>query len=96
MWKLRIGILVTSGVFALGLSSAAWATRGVGDPFLRCQQGGADCIVSSPAITDVAGAVKTSIGAITASRTRPSRKTRKHREPVNSRHGKLRGRHIKA
>ena len=28
MWKLRIGVLVTSGVFALGLTSTAWAASG--------------------------------------------------------------------
>lgn len=28
MWKLRIGVLVTSGLMALGLSSSAWADQG--------------------------------------------------------------------
>lgn len=91
MWKLRIGVLVSSGLLAVATGGPAWATTASpngGSAATRVSSGGP---TSSPSVTPV-----TSISAITISRARHgkaeqvARKTHKkkvicHKRPRNRR-----------
>jgi hypothetical protein len=92
MWKLRVGILVTSGVFALGLSSAAWAmssmsstsadgSNGCGsDTATRSDGGTTSSGADTPCVTTTSiGGVKTSIGAVTTSRPKAHSVRKRHK-----------------
>ncbi|HTX31969.1 MAG TPA: hypothetical protein VMD09_11315 [Solirubrobacteraceae bacterium] len=109
MWKLRVSILVTSGVLALGLSSAAWATSGLhanaegggsasaggsnscGEYIATRGDGGTTSSgADTPCVTTTSiGGIKTSIGAVTASRREAHSARKRHGlgRPVRHRRG---------
>lgn len=77
MWKLRIGVLVTSGALGLAVSSPAWAA-GSGN-----QNDGKIRVVVSPVITT--STPETAISAITITRTQNHKHHRTHRHSAKGR-----------
>jgi ribosomal protein S30 len=106
MSKLRVGILVTSGVLALGLSAPAWATsstsaggsNGCGsDTATRSDGGTTSSGADTPCVTTTSiGGVKTSIGAVTTSRPKAHSARKRHKLARRARYRKGHERRVNA